>query len=185
MAGRFNGLNRSHWNMLKPLFPPSSKMGRPGASRKKVFNSILWILITGARWCDLPKGRQWAARSTAHRWLGRLEEDGTLGILLYRLRDNAEISGLLNLERLSADSFFSGGKGGGEIVDYGYKGKGVTTHLLVDGSGTPLCFEVTGGDERQQVEKLVVSIEEKISRLYQVYRLIPILEADKDTIPMS
>jgi len=46
--------------------------------------------------------------------------------------------------------FFSGGKGGGEMVDYGYKGKGVTTHLLADGEGNPLSFEVTRakGDER-------------------------------------
>ncbi len=53
--------------------------------------------------------------------------------------------------------FFSVGKGGGEIVDYGYKGKGMTTHLLVESHGYPLSFEVTGasGDERQQLEKLM------------------------------
>ena len=36
------------------------------------------------------------------------------------------------------------------MVDYGYKGKGVTTHLLADGEGNPLSFEVTRakGDER-------------------------------------
>lgn len=39
--------------------------------------------------------------------------------------------------------FFSGGKGGSELVDYGYKGKGMITHLLVDGEGNPLSFEVT------------------------------------------
>ena len=57
--------------------------------------------------------------------------------------------------------FFSGGKGGGEMVDYGYKGKGMTTHLLVEGNGYPLCFEVTSakGDERQEVEKLLIPIE--------------------------
>ena len=77
--------------------------------------------------------------------------------------------------------FFPGGKGGGELVDYGYKGKGVTTHLLADGEGNPLSFAVTSakGDERQQVEKLINQIEEKISRFYLLYRLIPILEADK------
>ena len=66
-------------------------------------------------------------------------------------------------------------------MDYGYKGKGVTTHLLADGEGNPLTFEVTSakGDERQQVEKLITQIEEKISRLYRLYQLIPILEADK------
>ncbi len=46
--------------------------------------------------------------------------------------------------------FFSAGKGGGEIIDYGYKGKGVTTHLLVDNNGNPVAFETTsakGGRE--------------------------------------
>ncbi|CUI18165.1 transposase (plasmid) [Candidatus Protochlamydia naegleriophila] len=45
--------------------------------------------------------------------------------------------------------FFSAGKGGGQLIDYGYKGKGVTTHLLTDGNGNPINFEVTSakGDE--------------------------------------
>jgi hypothetical protein len=47
--------------------------------------------------------------------------------------------------------FFSGGKGDGEAVDYGYKGKGVTTHLLVDAFGQPLRVTSTGasGEERR------------------------------------
>ena len=67
------------------------------------------------------------------------------------------------------------------MVDYGYKGKGVTTHLLVEGNGNPLSFEVTSakGDERQQVEKVLIPIEGKIQKLYGLYQLIPILEADK------
>ena len=38
-------------------------------------------------------------------------------------------------------------------MDYGYKGKGVTTHLLVDGFGQPLGVTSTGasGDERKEV----------------------------------
>ncbi len=46
--------------------------------------------------------------------------------------------------------FFSAGKGGGEFVEYGYKGKGVTSHLLVDANGSPIAIEVTSakGDER-------------------------------------
>jgi len=42
-------------------------------------------------------------------------------------------------------------KGGGQSVDYGYKGKGVTIHLLVDGNGMPLSATVTpsSGSERE------------------------------------
>lgn len=77
--------------------------------------------------------------------------------------------------------FFSGGKGGGELIDYGYKGKGVTTHLLVDGDGNPLSFEVASakGDEKQQVEKLVDLHLDKLQGLYNLHQIIPILEADK------
>lgn len=83
---------------------------------------------------------------------------------MYPRADNGQHAHLLNFERLSVNGFFSGGKGGGEMVDYGYKGKGVTTHLLADGEGNPLSFEVTSakGDERQQVEKLISPIEAKI-----------------------
>jgi len=51
---------------------------------------------------------------------------------------------------------FPPGKGGGEQVDYGYKGKGVTTHLLVDGNGMPLAFVSTSAatSEQAQVSKL-------------------------------
>ncbi len=69
---------------------------------------------------------------------------------------------------MAADGFFSAGKGGGQLIDYGYKGKGVTTHLLTDGNGNPINFEVTSakGDERQQVDSLLDGIEEFTKRQY-------------------
>jgi len=53
-------------------------------------------------------------------------------------------------------ALFPPGKGGGQEVDYGYKGKGVTIHLLVEGGGLPLSALSTGasGNERDQVSKL-------------------------------
>lgn len=77
--------------------------------------------------------------------------------------------------------FFSAGKGGGELIDYGYKGKGATTHLLVDGNGNPVAFETTSanGDERQQVESLLNSVANLITTFSNESSLIPIFEADK------
>lgn len=43
-----------------------------------MLNSILWILITGSRWCDLPNGPQWASKSSSHRWLETWRECGAL-----------------------------------------------------------------------------------------------------------
>lgn len=58
-------------------------------------------------------------------------------------------------------ALFPPGKGGGEDVDYGYKGKGVTTHLLVDGNGMPLSISATSasGSERKQVPTLLQQVK--------------------------
>jgi len=51
-------------------------------------------------------------------------------------------------------ALFPSGKGGGKGIAYGYKGKGVTIHLVVDAKGMPLSFSVTpsNGDERVEAK---------------------------------
>ena len=71
--------------------------------------------------------------------------------------------------------FFSGGRGGGKQVDYGYKGKGVTSHLLVERQGRPLAITVTSakGDERGQVDPLLKKIKPLITdSIFDLYRKI-------------
>ena len=81
MAGRFEGLNDMQWKILQPLFYPLLEKrgrGKLPSDRRRVLNSILYIMITGSRWCDLPQAEQWAARSTSHRWLKIWSQNGTL-----------------------------------------------------------------------------------------------------------
>ena len=47
-------------------------------------------------------------------------------------------------------ALFPPGKGGGEGIDYGYKGKGVTLHTLTDGNGMPLAVISTSARESEQ-----------------------------------
>ena len=58
---------------------------------------------------------------------------------------------------LFRSALFPPGRGGGEGVAHGYKGKGVTNHLLIEGNGLPLALTSTpaNGDERQQVAILL------------------------------
>ncbi len=76
--------------------------------------------------------------------------------------------------------FFSGGRGGGKQVDYGYKGKGVTSHLLVEREGRPLAITVTSakGDERGQVNPLLKKIKPLIQKVWNQGK-VPVVEADK------
>lgn len=75
--------------------------------------------------------------------------------LLQALLDAADLAGLLDWERLAADGFFSREKGGGEEIEYGFKGKGTTTHLLVDKNGSPVAFTSTAanGDEASRLSR--------------------------------
>ncbi|KIA78119.1 IS5 family transposase [Parachlamydia acanthamoebae] len=181
--GRFSGLTDTQWQVIEPLLPKEPEKrgkGSPHAPWRPICNTILWILITGSRWCDIPKGAQWGSRTGSHRWLGRWQTNGTLDRIQTTLIETAELAGKLNWERLAANVFFPRGKGGGEEIEYGFKGKGTTTHLLVDGNGSPVVFTSTpaNGDECKQVEPLLDRVHKHIVDLSNT-GIIPILEADK------
>ena len=109
MAGRFEGLTDTQWQLLEPLLPRDPEQrgkGSPHAPWRQVCNTILWILITGSRWCDVPKGEQWGSRTSAHRWLGRWQKEGVLENLLQALLEAAELAGSLDWGRLAVDGFF-------------------------------------------------------------------------------
>ena len=66
MAGTFEGLSDLEWKLFADLFPPEpTKRGRgmPATPFRKVVNTLLYVLITGCRWCDLPRGPQWPPRA--------------------------------------------------------------------------------------------------------------------------
>ena len=113
MAG-FKGLSRAQWDLIKHLFPkpPSTKLGRKDLSPKKVMNTILWVLITGARWIDVPIGPRLAPRSTAHEWLGKWQRSGLLEKILNLLLEKANALKLTGFDRLKVDGFFFTGTRG-------------------------------------------------------------------------
>jgi transposase len=158
-VSRFEGLTDQEWAVIEPLIPYMAGISLKShpIHPRKILNTIFWVLLTGARWCDVPRGEQWASRSTAHRHLGVWKESGLLQLVLKGLQEMCVEWKLMDLTRLAVDGFFSAGKGGGEKVDHGYKGKGVTTHILVDGMGQPICTTSTGasGNERQEVIPLI------------------------------
>ena len=158
--GKFVGLNEKEWAVVEPLIPFKwgiTISGMQPMHPRKILNTLIWILTTGARWCDVPTGKQWASRSCAHKYLGLWNQSGILERVLTALQEACLEWKMIDLTRLAIDGFFSPGKGGGEKVDHGYKGKGVTTHLLVDGFGQPLKTTSTAasGDERKEVVRLL------------------------------
>jgi transposase len=68
MAGRFEGLSDLEWKLFEDIFSEEAKKGKgmPHVPYRYVINTLLYILITGCRWCDIPKEVQWASKSSAH-----------------------------------------------------------------------------------------------------------------------
>ena len=117
MSGAFEGLSELEWLLFADLFPPSAEpmgKGRPPLAPRPVINSLLYVLITGCRWCDLPRGDIWAPKSTAHRRLGEWFQDGTLAQLKARMLGLAQEKGLIQWEYGAVDGAFSPWEGRGE-----------------------------------------------------------------------
>jgi len=184
MPGKFCGLTDSAWAIIEPLLPTAPVKpgtGRPHAPFRDILNTVVWILITGARWVDIPVRKGFGSRSTSHRWLGIWESDGTLAKIKARLIGKAHELGLADWERSSVDGSFVAGKGGGEDVQYGFKGKGVTIHALVDRNGNPLSVISTGAaeSERAQIDPLIDQIEVLTGKTGRPKKLPAALQADK------
>jgi transposase len=106
MAGTFEGLTDLEWKLFADGLPPEpAKRGRgmPPTPFRHIVNTWLDVLITGCRWCDLPRGPQWASKSVAHRWLQRWQADGTLAAMQARLLGLAEERGMVQWQYGAVD----------------------------------------------------------------------------------
>jgi IS5 family transposase len=76
---------------------------------------------------------------------------------------------------------FPPGKGGGEGVAYGRKGKGILIHSLTDGAGMPLssCTTPANGDERAQVMPLLDTLHVHTGKQGRPRKRLQVLAADK------
>src|SRR5215469_10214306 len=68
-------LTDRQWAFIRPLLPPPAHTGRPRADDRRTIEGILYVLITGCRWQDLP--REYGAATTVWR---RLKTWGEAGV---------------------------------------------------------------------------------------------------------
>jgi transposase len=76
---------------------------------------------------------------------------------------------------------FPPGKGGGEGVAYGRKGKGILIHSLTDVTGMPLstCTTPANGDERAQVLPLLDTLHVRTGKQGRPRKYLKVLAMDK------
>ena len=107
------------WAVLEPLIPveerePSGR-GRPWRPARDVFNGILWILQTGARWQDLPA--RYPPYQTVHRRFSQWVDTGVFDLMLQALAEDLYDRGGLDLSECFIDGTFVVAKKGAPTWD--------------------------------------------------------------------
>lgn len=152
-----HGPTDAEWELIADIFPEPARTGRPRTDLRKVLHGILWILHTGAPWRDLPE--ELGPWQTTWDYFDRWANDGTLDAILDRLRSRRIDAGKIDPELWCVDASNVRGHrsaaGGGkeddpeepEDHDLGRSrgGFGSKIHILCDGDGTPLHFEISAG----------------------------------------
>lgn len=133
-------LTDRQWAFIQPLLPPPAQTGRPRADDRRTIEGILYVLITGCRWQDLP--REYGAPTTAWRRLKRWGEEGVWERIWRAALATLDRRGQLDWTIAFLDGSFAPAKKGGEAVGLTRKGKGTKWMLVADGNGLPLGFHL-------------------------------------------
>jgi transposase len=140
-------LRDSQWAFIEPLLPPPAHTGRPRANDRQTIDGILYILITGCRWQDLP--REFGAPTAVWRRLKRWGETGVWERVWRAALAHLDRAGLLDWSIALLTGSFVPAKNGGGGVGLTRKGKGTKWMPVVDGRGLPLGFHLAVDEQAE------------------------------------
>jgi transposase len=99
---KFEELSDSQWKFIRYQLPPQPRVGRKRADDRKTINGILFVLIIGCQWRDVP--RCYGSYVTMWKRLKRWSTDGVWDGVLSALQECAYLQGKLSLNVVSVDS---------------------------------------------------------------------------------
>lgn len=99
---QFTELTDKQWETIQKHLPPPASTGRPRSNDRMILNGIIYVLICGCRWEEMPK--RYGDDSTANRRLNKWQQNGIWKNILSDAIKSAYKSGKLNLEKISIDS---------------------------------------------------------------------------------
>jgi len=133
-------LTDSQWAFIHPHLPPPARTGRPRANDRCTIEGILYILITGCRWRDLPA--EYGSPTTVWRRLKLWGDRGVWERIWRAALAALDRKGQLDWTIAFLDGSFAPAKKGGDKVGLTKKGKGTKWMLVIDGAGLPLGYHL-------------------------------------------
>ena len=110
---KFQELTDEKWELITPSLPPPAYTGRPRANDRSIVNGILFVLLTGCRWMDMPSkyGSHKTAWERHKKWSMKGVWKGIMGSLVSRGYSHRSV----DMEDLSIDSSTVEAKKGGSL----------------------------------------------------------------------
>jgi len=99
---KYQEISDKQWNMIESHLPKPAKTGRPRSDDRTILNGIIYVLIAGCRWSEMPK--RYGDDSTANRRLNKWQQEGIWKNILSGIIKSANSSGKLNLQKIAVDS---------------------------------------------------------------------------------
>jgi transposase len=90
------------WKSIIPYLPKPARTGRPRCDDRTTINGILFVLVSGCRWEELPE--KYGSKSTAHLRLQNWQELGVWKKILSSIIKSAHKQSKINLQKVSIDS---------------------------------------------------------------------------------
>ena len=98
----FKELTNEEWDFIRPCLPSPASTGRTRADDRKTINGILFVLITGCKWADMP--RSYGSPVTAGRRLRNWQKEEVWSEIMRRLKNEAYRADKISVETVSIDS---------------------------------------------------------------------------------
>ena len=200
-----HGIDDAAWDRIKDLFPQEKpdKKGRPWKSHRFVLSAILWVLVAGAPWRDLPS--EFGPWSTVYNRFRRWSRDGFWDRIWETLLVELELEGKIDNDLWNVDGSntrahrCAGGSTNHDLdepedhaLGRSRGGFGTKMHVVVSGNGIPLAITITAGQvhESTQFEDVICAVP--IGTLEKGIQAEPILvsamspsETAEETRPMA
>jgi transposase len=147
-----SSLTNDQWQLLEPMLPEHSKMGRPPLDRRTIMDAIFYIVKGGVQWRLLPS--DFPCWKTVYHVFRQWTLDHTWEALNDRLRAQVRAqegkrcrptAAILDSQSVKSDSH-----GGHVGYDAGKKIKGRKRHILVDTLGLLLGIVLTPADTTER-----------------------------------
>ena len=108
---RFEELTDDQWKLLVQSIPLPAYTGRPRADDRNCINGMLYVLMSGCRWMDMPT--KYGSYKTVWERHKKWSVKGVSKNMIKSLVSRGYSSGLIKIDDLSVDSSTVAAKKGG------------------------------------------------------------------------